>query len=325
MKLILFTVSTFVASVNMVAADVSLAGYGRFGLYYNEGSAENNSRLDQRFRLDITGATETDTGIKLKGVIRFQTDDGSRGSSNVAQRSAALFVVSSGNFQLNIGNASGLVDSDDVIDWYGYGVGVSKFAEQSTNFIIPITEFSVSNDEARIPPTVRATYRFEKFIFSATYTDDAVLAKNSSGDELGGTSESWEIGVGYKYDGLSFGGLHGASETPSGKTNNYWAVTFNGTVGELGFSLLVADSDMQDDTAYGASAKFHVNPVTELRIVYSDNGMDNYMKSGAKVKQGGLYAIGFRHGLGGGITMAGGIGHSTLGNTVGDLGVIFNF
>ena len=92
MKLILFTVSTFVASVSMVAADVSLAGYGRFGLYYNEGSAENNSRLDQRFRLDITGATETDTGIKLKGVIRFQTDDGSRGSSNVAQRLSLIHI-----------------------------------------------------------------------------------------------------------------------------------------------------------------------------------------------------------------------------------------
>ncbi|HAB38974.1 MAG TPA: porin, partial [Rhodobacteraceae bacterium] len=89
MKLFLFTVSAFVASVSMVAADVSMAGYGRFGLYYNEGSTGNNSRLDQRFRLNITGTTETDTGIKLKGIIRFQTDDGPRGRSNVAQRSAA--------------------------------------------------------------------------------------------------------------------------------------------------------------------------------------------------------------------------------------------
>ena len=80
------------------------------------------------------------------------------------------------------------------------------------------------------------------------------------------------------------------------------------------------------DIAYGCFSQiFTSHPVTELRVVYSDNGMDNYTQSGAEVKQEGFYAIGFRHGLGGGITMAGGIGRSTLGNTVGDLGVIFNF
>ena len=78
MKKILFATSALVATAGMAAADVTMGGYGRFGIYYNEGLTKNETRLDQRFRLTITGVTESDSGVKFEARIRFQTDDGNK-------------------------------------------------------------------------------------------------------------------------------------------------------------------------------------------------------------------------------------------------------
>ena len=48
----------------------------------------------------------------------------------------------------------------------------------------------------------------------------------------------------------------------------------------------------------------------------ADNGMDADDET---------VAIGFRHSLGGGVSFRGGVGQNTSGDTVADLGLIFNF
>lgn len=316
MKKILFATSALVATAGMAAADVSFGGYGRFGLFYNEGFENNDTRVEQRFRLTITGTTETDAGVKFEGRIRFQTDDGLDGSSNIAQRSAAGFAVTSGGFRLDVGHVSDVLDSGDVVDYYGYGVGLTSFAEQSSAFLLPASGFGTSADDTRIDPTIKIRYIYGDFTAAASYTDDSTQF-------AGFDSEEWQVGIGYNFGDYSVGGVYG--NTDVGDDNDFWAVTFGGEIGAFGFSLLVADSDFQDDTSYGASVKYDVGAATELRAVYSDNGMDNFTLAGVDVKQDATYAVGVRHSLGGGVTLAGGVGQNVFGNTVGDLGVIFNF
>ena len=316
MKKILFATSALVATAGMAAADVTFGGYGRFGLFYNEGFENNDTRLEQRFRLTITGTTETDAGVKFEGRIRFQTDDGLDGSSNVAQRSAAGFAVTSGGFRLDVGHVSDVLDSGDVVDYYGYGVGLTSFAEQSSAFLLPASGFGTSADDARIDPTIKIRYIYGDFTAAASYTDDSTTF--ASGD-----SEEWQVGVGYNFGNYSVGGVYG--NTDVGDDNDFWAVTFAGELGAFGFSLLVADSDFQDDISYGASVKYDVGAATELRAVYSDNGMDDFTLAGVDIDQKATYAIGARHSLGGGVTLAGGVGKNVFGDVVGDLGVIFNF
>jgi outer membrane protein OmpU len=81
-------------------------------------------------------------------------------------------------------------------------------------------------------------------------------------------------------------------------------------------SALVADSDNQADTAYGISGKFDLGESTEIRAIFNDTGVDGLSEQ---------YGVGFRHGLGGGVTLAGGVGRNGLKDTVADLGVQFNF
>lgn len=334
MKKILFATSALVATAGMAAADVSFGGYGRFGLFYNEGFENNDTRVEQRFRLTITGTTETDAGVKFEARIRFQTDDGNSletetlpggdivgvrtsGTSNVAQRSAAGFAVTSGGFRLDVGHVSDVIDSGDVVDYYGYGVGLTSFAEQSSGFALPASGFGTSGDDSRVDPTIKIRYVYGDFTVAASYTDDSTTAFVTDGVTLAtveNDAEEWQVGVGYNFGDYSVGAAYGNRNGIV--DNDFWAVTFGGEIGAFGFSLLVADSDIQDDTSYGASVKYDIGAATELRAVYSDNGFDAADET---------YAVGVRHSLGGGVTLAGGVGQNIAGNTVGDLGVIFNF
>ncbi len=330
MKKILFATSALVATAGMAAADVTMGGYGRFGIYYNEGLTKNETRLDQRFRLTITGVTESDSGVKFEARIRFQTDDGNKvtvdddggittskaGASNVAQRSAAGFAVTAEGFRLDVGNVSDVLDSGDVVDYYGYGIGLTYFLEASSGFVLPASGFGTSSDDSMKDPTVKLRWNYEAFTVSASYTDDTTQRNTTATLANLGTSEEYQIGLGWSGDVFNVGAMMGQNENADGSDNDYWAASI-GWTGELfSVSALVADSDNQADTSYGISGKFDLGESTEIRAVFNDTGID-----GADEQ----YGVGFRHGLGGGVTIAGGVGRNALKDTVADLGVQFNF
>ena len=330
MKKILFATSALVATAGMAAADVTMGGYGRFGIYYNEGATKNETRLEQRFRLTITGVTESDSGVKFEARIRFQTDDKERvsvsedglvstseaGASNVAQRSAAGFAVTAEGFRLDVGNVSDVLDSGDVVDYYGYGIGLTYFLEASSGFTLPASGFGTSGDDSFTDPTVKLRWNYEAFTVSASYTDDSTQRSTVATAANLGTSEEYQIGLGWSGDVFNVGAMMGQNENPDGSDNDYWAASI-GWTGELfSVSALVADSDNQADTAYGISGKFDLGESTEIRALYNDTGIDGVSEQ---------YGVGFRHGLGGGVTIAGGVGRNGLKDTVADLGVQFNF
>ena len=330
MKKILFATSALVATAGMAAADVTMGGYGRFGIYYNEGATKNETRLEQRFRLTITGVTESDSGVKFEARIRFQTDDKERvsvsedglvstseaGASNVAQRSAAGFAVTAEGFRLDVGNVSDVLDSGDVVDYYGYGIGLTYFLEASSGFTLPASGFGTSGDDSFTDPTVKLRWNYEAFTVSASYTDDSTQRSTVATAANLGTSEEYQIGLGWSGDVFNVGAMMGQNENADGSDNDYWAASI-GWTGELfSVSALVADSDNQADTAYGISGKFDLGESTEIRALYNDTGIDGVSEQ---------YGVGFRHGLGGGVTIAGGVGRNAVKDTVADLGVQFNF
>ena len=330
MKKILFATSALVATAGMAAADVTMGGYGRFGIYYNEGATKNETRLEQRFRLTITGVTESDSGVKFEARIRFQTDDKERvsvsedglvstseaGASNVAQRSAAGFAVTAEGFRLDVGNVSDVLDSGDVVDYYGYGIGLTYFLEASSGFTLPASGFGTSSDDSFTDPTVKLRWNYEAFTVSASYTDDSTQRSTVATAANLGTSEEYQIGLGWSGDVFNVGAMMGQNENADGSDNDYWAASI-GWTGELfSVSALVADSDIQADTSYGISGKFDLGESTEIRALYNDTGIDGVSEQ---------YGVGFRHGLGGGVTIAGGVGRNGLKDTVADLGVQFNF
>ncbi len=350
MKKVLFATTALVATAGMAAAEVSFGGFGRFGLYYqeNDNDVGDSTRIEQRFRLTATGVTTSDNGLKFEGRIRFQTDEsgsnpvqpggpgteisgGGFGSSNVAQRSAAGFAVTSGGFRLDVGHVSDVIDSGDVLNYYGYGVGLTSFIEQSSGWALPASGFGTSGDDSAIDPTVKLRYTMGDFTASASYTDGA---KNVVKDDPYTVSaiteaEEWQVGFGYNFGnytaGVAFGnrsvdvtdedGLSVPTDTAF-LDNDFWALGFGGDIGAFAFSIVVGDSDLQDDTSYGFSVKYDISAATDIRFAFSDNGFDAADEA---------YGIGFQHSLGGGVSLRGGVGQNVLGNSVADLGVVFNF
>ncbi|MEM8655396.1 MAG: porin [Pseudomonadota bacterium] len=362
MKKVLFATTALIATTGMAAAEISFGGFGRFGLLYDEGNDDgDDTRIEQRFRLTATGTTTSDNGLEFEGRIRFQTDDQANGASNVANNSAAGFAVSTGGFRLDVGHVSDVLDSGDVVDYYGFGVGLTSSIEQSTSFGLPASGFGTGDSD--VAPTVKLRYTVGDFTVSASVTDDSDLSSTSSsvasaavdnsandladiaiGDSTTVTTntdrEEYQIGFGYNFGNYSAGIVYGNEDgttlttqtiatggSAAGTTtneadidNDFWAISFGGEIGAFAFSILIADEDDADDTKYGFSVKYDVGAATEIRFAFADNGVDGADES---------YGIGFRHSLGGGVSLQGGVGEVVDadgdGQTFADLGVVFNF
>ncbi|MCA2006243.1 porin [Tritonibacter mobilis] len=308
MKKILFASTALIVTAGIASAEVTLGGYGRVGLLYNEGNA-NETEIEQRMRLNITGIAETDAGVKLEARFRIQSDSASNSSIAGSAAGAAGFAVSYGGLRVDVGNVSNVMDSGDQVDLFGYGVGFTSFLEHNANFGAPTVGFDNENQDFT---TVKASYAFGDFSTSVSYYDDKVA-----------NDEQFQIGLGYTLaNGMSIGAVY--SDTDS--EGDYWVLGLNGTAGAVGYSVIVGDGDNQNDTSFGASINYEVSSATSIRaMVSSGDVIDTDGVGGTDFDDDVSYGLGFRHGLGGGVTLAGGVGSNNRGNTMADLGVVFNF
>ncbi|MFQ5439155.1 MAG: porin, partial [Paracoccaceae bacterium] len=71
MKKVLLTTSALTLLAGAAAAGVSLSGYGRIGVTYNGGTGV--SATYSRFRLNITGTTQTDGGLTFGAWVRINS------------------------------------------------------------------------------------------------------------------------------------------------------------------------------------------------------------------------------------------------------------
>jgi outer membrane protein OmpU len=107
MKKALLTTALLVATTGMAAAEVTLNGYGRFGLVYLDDGTDSDTRLQTRMRININGSLETDAGVTFGGRIRLQHDAGNAG----ARLSAAKLYAEAGGFRLEVGNTDTAYDN----------------------------------------------------------------------------------------------------------------------------------------------------------------------------------------------------------------------
>ncbi len=300
MKKILIATTALVATAGMAAAEISFGGYGRFGVVYEDNDAYGEkTSLDQRFRLTITATTETDNGVKLEGRFRLQTDDeeGENSASGMGP-GAAGFAVSTGGFRLDVGHVSDVLDSADTFAYTHFNIGLTDWANQRSSFVG--FDKNGFDQKSGVQQRVKARYTAGDFVASAAYTPEA------------GASEYWQIGAGYNFGPVHAGFTYGDNED----NGDYWVVGLNGAAGDLAYAVIVGDSEAQDDVSYGGSVKYAVSSATSLMAAVSISGIDSTDDT---------YAVGFAHSLGGGVSLLGGVGQKSNGNTRGDFGIKFSF
>ncbi|NHM18760.1 porin [Tritonibacter mobilis] len=318
MKKILFASTALVATAGVAAAEITIGGSARFGLAYNEAET-NETRIEQRMRVNITGIAETDAGVKLEARFRLEAnEDDHENSISGRGPGAAGFAVSYGGLRVDVGNVSNVLDSGDQVDYFGYGIGFTSFLEANSNFNGPATGFGAGSAPAT---TIKVRYTVGDFSASLSYkeTREQDLGLIEDGENIVGVSlpvaadEEWQLGLGYTLaNGMAIGAVY--SDTDS--AGDYWVLGLNGTAGAVGYTVMVGDGDNQDDVSVSASINYEVSSATSIRALVADGGV-----TGADT----AYGLGFRHGLGGGVTLAGGVGSDSSGNTLADLGVSFSF
>jgi outer membrane protein OmpU len=121
MKKVLFATTALIATAGMAAAEVSMSGYGRFGLDYNSANERvagvSETNITSRLRLQIDMSTETDSGIGFNARVRMQSEsrDGNPGASAGAGGdngfNGARFGVTYGGLAVNVGNIIGAVEN----------------------------------------------------------------------------------------------------------------------------------------------------------------------------------------------------------------------
>ncbi|MCG7625519.1 porin [Epibacterium sp. Ofav1-8] len=340
MKKILFASTALVATAGVAAAELTIGGSARFGLAYNEAQTDE-TRIEQRMRVNITGIAETDAGVKLEARFRLEANEDSH-ANDISGRGpgAAGFAVSYGGLRVDVGNVSDVFDSGDQVDFYGYGIGLTALIEHNSvwyDTAADIGGFGAGDADAT---TIKARYNVGDFSASLSYTETRAQAASTfsivdtadidgdgdttdsvtvTNDDAVAANEEFQIGLGYTLaNGMTIAAAYGDDDN----AGDYYILNVAGSAGALGYSVILGDGDIFDaggvsgDLAYGASINYEISSATAIQAVVSGGGLDSSETA---------YGLGFTHGLGGGVTLAGGIARDTSENTLADLGVKFSF
>ncbi|WP_372887503.1 porin [Shimia sp.] len=298
MKKILFATTALVATAGVAAADLNFSGYGRFGLNYTEGAAEE-LRLDQRLRLIITGTAESDGGLAFTAQTRIQWDDAAStpgdavNGASAAIRDAA-FHVAYGGLTLSLGNVSA---AEATPGFYAGCLGYTGYT-----CVDPWNSIGYGNHD------IGLTTAGTNGVVMLTYTTGDLTGRVSYSNDGAGTDRT-HVGVDYKFGDYLIALSH---QEESGVTNNDISKLYiQGALGNTTFGLFADDSAAGN--AFGVTATTSIGAATTatLTAVSLAAGGENI-------------GVGINHSLGGGVSFGAGISDLN-GTTYGEAGVVFSF
>lgn len=290
MKKVLLASTILAFSAGAAAAEMSLGGEANMGVKYQEGAADE---LVVHYEVDfaIIGSGETDNGLTF-GASLDVDDPGGVSDGEV-------FV--SGNFgTLTVGNVDQANDGFGIADIGFDGIGVDDDAE------------SIKNAAA----TADINYEY-------SFGDFGVL--------LAADSSSEDVGIAFTYSGPSFSGGIGYVSNESTAPGETIAGELGVTFGDIGANLYAADWSGPagtSATAFGVDVSYSLGALTLIAAVGS---LDIDAASiaalgglGVTVDSGEDFGVGASYDLGGGATLAGGVGEVN-GDLVADFGITMSF
>ena len=340
MKKILLATTLLGASAGMAAADVTISGYGRFGLQYteNRGSVAvigldeeeidagvfeaRDTVISSRLRLNIDATKETDVGVTFGARLRIQSDSGDFDTSaNTAQ-----FTVAYEGLTVGVGNIDTAADSVKLTYASEMGFEDSSYGDSAGGFFAYRSKGSSLNrlisegvgefldDVAYLDgyQGISATYSFGDINTYFSYVNPNQYAKGLDIEKEVGIAADWTNGQ------ITVAGSYTANATGVKDYNHFFlgaAYAFgDATVGLNYYNFdYKSDSDSQV-TLYG-NYKFGD---TTVRAYVSDLNTDE--------KTDVAYGLGADYSLGEGARISGSIQSGFDDDTSSaDLGVRFDF
>ncbi|WP_112311482.1 porin [Pseudogemmobacter bohemicus] len=322
MKKLLIATTALVAGASAAAADVTISGYGRFGLQYVEdrggvlATNTENTIISSRLRLNIDATTETDVGVTFGARLRVQYDDGDAYSDF----NTARFSVGYEGLNVQVGNVDTAWDSVGLTYNSEMGYEDSSFGDAQNGFYAYESKGSVGGVSGGYTG-VAATYSIADINLYFSYVDPNQYVKDLGAgvDEEIGLAADWSNGQISVAAGinLSSAGVKDNDDYFIGAAYNFG----DGNVGLNYYDYNTAAGGVSDSsqvTLYGN----YTFGATTLRAYVSDWDRANYDTA---------YGIGADYSLGEGARLSGSI-QSGFGDAAGnnqgtraDVGVRFDF
>ena len=302
MKKLLLASTALIAGASAAAADITLSGYGRLGVIYNDVAAPAaDVTLDQRLRLIITGTAESQNGIKFTAQTRMQWDDAGASSTDSVGVAAgairnAAFHVAAGGLTLSVGNVSA---AEATPGFYAGGLGYTGFM-----FVDPWSigffghDIGLTSDAAGTDGVVMATYKTGAFTIRASVSD-------------AGATDRKHLGVVYADNGYVVSLSH---QEATGTAQDVTKLYVQGTLGGATVGLFV--DDHANGNSIGLTGSMNVGAATKVTLTATSNDL--------AVGTAENIGVGINHDLGGGVSFGAGIADMN-GTTYAEAGVVFNF
>ncbi|WP_372801794.1 porin [Paracoccus seriniphilus] len=304
MKKVLFATTALVVSGGIAAADVTISGYGRTAVDYQEGR-DQEAQLETRLRMNIDASTSTDQGVDFGGRIRLQYDDGNS-ETNV---SAAYVYVSANGLTVSVGNVNTAFDSAGLIYESEVGLISRSFGNAQGDFYA----FASSPYANENRMGVAVEYEIAGASVMASYIDPDQTS--------GGQSEEFSIKADYAWNNIALSAAYVQNGAGIEDNDKYFIgayYTLAGTNNGIGLNYIDEDSDGQD---YGKTivlyGDYEVAPMTTLSAYIANNDLDSNETDNA-------FGIGAKYDLGGAY-LAGSIERGYDENVRADMGVRFDF
>ncbi|MCB5408792.1 porin [Pseudogemmobacter faecipullorum] len=306
MKKLLIATTALVAGASAAAADVTISGYGRFGLEYVEdrGVGLEDTQIASRLRLNIDATTETDVGVTFGARLRFQNSD----SAGETTGNQARFSVGYEGLNVQVGNVDTPWDSVGLTYDSEMGFQDSSFGDAQA----PFFAYNSTGDAALDGYTgIAATYSISGVNLYFAYVDPDQTIDNPLGFE-----EEISIAADWTNGQISVAAAilkDGAGIADNDQFFLGGAYSF----GDAKVGLNYYDYDLADSnqvTLYGNYAF----GATTLRAYVSEMDIPG-------VDTDTAYGIGADYSLGEGARLSGSIQSGFAGENVADVGVRFDF
>jgi len=321
MKKALIASTALLLTAGVAAADVTISGYGRTGVVYyeNDGgpTAENESQVVGRLRMNIDASSSTDSGIDFGARFRLQWD---QNGDNEGRTNAGKLWVSAQGFTVEVGNADTAFDNNGLL----YETELGAF-DRSVGFSDVTGDFFTyeSDSYADVDRVgIRALYTVGDLTLQASYIDPDQSGLN----EGVGMDEEFGISVDYTWNErleLSFA----AVQSGAGFDGNdiffvgaRYAVMDNARIG-----LNYVDTNDETDTEYAGVGKTVAlygdytlaDGRTNIEAYVANNDRDSNETDNA-------FGIGVNYDLGG-ARLGASIQRDYAENVTADMGVRFEF
>ena len=307
-KIFLTTAAALVASGGAFAMDgsaVSVGADGNFGVKFNEANDGHEAQFHHEFDVKFSAALTSDDGFVFGGSIKIDQGNGAHDARTFMTIDNHTVTVGDG---LDAGDNFGPLGLADL----GFdGIGVDDVGEALRGK----TDTDVTYD---------GDYGIVDVRMSVGDADDSGAADEEFAFGLGIDLAPMTAGIGFDSRGVvSLGGTFTQGVVKAGflfSTDDDWhdgdTRTPDGAMNYPGD---------QEATAFGADATYSFSDTTKIILSAAQSEMDGAPGTASTEKR--AFGIGFEHNLGGGATLAGGVGSIDDGtdSAVGDLGISMKF